>query len=218
MRLGDRRARPDGRLARAGGARARAARRGRSARPRPGRARAALERGCVEEAGDDLRPGLRGRRPRRRLRAGRAARRPPSRRARGGAGARTVTDIGSTKAQPRARPRAARTAAASSAATRSAAPRRAGAEHASAEIFDGATWFLTPVADTDPARYARLHGARDRRSARCPWPSTPARTTASWRSPSHLPHVLANLLATQAGAGRSTATTRWRRSAARSAT
>src|SRR5439155_3790198 len=28
-----------------------------------------------------------------------------------------------------------------------------GAAHASAELFDGATWFLTPLAETDPARY-----------------------------------------------------------------
>src|SRR4029450_12759256 len=28
-----------------------------------------------------------------------------------------------------------------------------GAEHASAELFDGATWFLTPLAATEPERY-----------------------------------------------------------------
>ena len=33
-----------------------------------------------------------------------------------------------------------------------------GAEHASAELFDGATWFLTPLAETDPARYRVVHG------------------------------------------------------------
>src|SRR5213592_861170 len=33
-----------------------------------------------------------------------------------------------------------------------------GAEHASAELFRGATWFLTPVASSDPARYRTLHG------------------------------------------------------------
>ena len=72
----------------------------------------------------------------------------------------TVTDIGSTKAQPRARHRAPTTAAASSAAIPSAAPRRAGPAAPAAEIFDGATWFLTPVAETDPARYAGLRRLR----------------------------------------------------------
>ena len=33
-----------------------------------------------------------------------------------------------------------------------------GPEHASGELFQGATWFLTPVAETDPARYRMLHG------------------------------------------------------------
>src|SRR2546430_196198 len=33
-----------------------------------------------------------------------------------------------------------------------------GAEHASAELFDGATWFLTPLAATDPERYRLGYG------------------------------------------------------------
>ena len=33
-----------------------------------------------------------------------------------------------------------------------------GAENASAELFDGATWFLTPLAATDPLRYRVVHG------------------------------------------------------------
>src|SRR5262249_4030520 len=33
-----------------------------------------------------------------------------------------------------------------------------GAAHANAELFRGATWFLTPVAATDPQRYRLLHG------------------------------------------------------------
>ena len=40
-----------------------------------------------------------------------------------------------------------------------------GPEHASAELFEGATWFLTPVAETEPERYK--HAARLRRLARC---------------------------------------------------
>ncbi len=64
--------------------------------------------------------------------------------------------------RPSARPRAATRA--SSAATRSAAPRRAGPSARRAELFDGATWFLTPTAATAPERLparARLrHRAR----------------------------------------------------------
>ncbi|HEY3190571.1 MAG TPA: prephenate dehydrogenase/arogenate dehydrogenase family protein, partial [Solirubrobacteraceae bacterium] len=33
-----------------------------------------------------------------------------------------------------------------------------GPEHARAELFDGATWFLTPLAATDPGRYRAVHG------------------------------------------------------------
>src|SRR5256885_5822702 len=33
-----------------------------------------------------------------------------------------------------------------------------GPAHASADLFDGATWFLTPVAATDPDRYRLVHG------------------------------------------------------------
>src|SRR5262249_39618736 len=33
-----------------------------------------------------------------------------------------------------------------------------GAEHASADLFEGATWFLTPLPETDPGRYRLVHG------------------------------------------------------------
>ena len=33
-----------------------------------------------------------------------------------------------------------------------------GPEHASEELFRGATWFLTPLAETKPERYRTLHG------------------------------------------------------------
>src|SRR5919197_869708 len=33
-----------------------------------------------------------------------------------------------------------------------------GPAHASGELFEGATWFLTPVAATEPERYRTLHG------------------------------------------------------------
>ena len=64
----------------------------------------------------------------------------------------TVTDVGSTKDWSAGFP------SGSSAAIRSAAARRRGAAHATAELFDGATWFLTPTAGTDPERYRLVHG------------------------------------------------------------
>ena len=91
----------------------------------------------------------------------------------------TVTDVGSTKAGVCA-----------------AAPDRVrfigghpvcgsearGPEHASAELFQGATWFLTPVAETDPARYRTLHGFVVVARRRSRWPSTRTRTIGCWRS------------------------------------
>src|SRR4051794_22842412 len=67
----------------------------------------------------------------------------------------TVTDVGSTKGAVCA-------AAAGSSRFVGGHPvcgsEARGAEHASAELFDGATWFLTPLAETDPARYRLVHG------------------------------------------------------------
>ena len=75
-----------------------------------------------------------------------------------------------------------------------------GAANARAELFDGATWFLTPVADTDAARYARLHAAVVAVGAR-PLAIDPGAHDRLVALTSHLPHVLANLLATHAAAG-----------------
>jgi prephenate dehydrogenase len=76
-----------------------------------------------------------------------------------------------------------------------------GAANARAELFEGATWFLTPGPATPPERYRDLHafvgslgavpvaidsGAHDRLVALT----------------SHLPHALANVLVNQAGATR----------------
>src|SRR5918912_1271967 len=33
-----------------------------------------------------------------------------------------------------------------------------GPGHASAELFEGAAWFLTPLTETEPERYRLLHG------------------------------------------------------------
>ena len=108
----------------------------------------------------------------------------------------TVTDVGSTKASVCA-------AAARSPRFVGGHPvcgsEASGAAHATAELFDGATWFLTPLAETDPGSYRHVHafvlelgatpvaidsGAHDRLVALT----------------SHLPHALANLVVNQAGA------------------
>jgi prephenate dehydrogenase len=76
----------------------------------------------------------------------------------------------------------------------------AGVEHARADLFQGAVWYLTPLAHSEGLLYERLHrfvvdvGARPVAVD----PETHDRLVAVF---SHLPHVLANVLATQA-AGR----------------
>ncbi|HSC49617.1 MAG TPA: prephenate dehydrogenase/arogenate dehydrogenase family protein [Gaiellaceae bacterium] len=76
-----------------------------------------------------------------------------------------------------------------------------GPEHATADLFDGATWFLTPTAHTDPERYRLVHGFVSALGA------TPVAIDADAHDrlvalTSHLPHALANLLVNQAGASR----------------
>ena len=74
----------------------------------------------------------------------------------------------------------------------------AGVEHARADLFDGATWYLTPAKDaTAGVLYERLHRLLSRFGAR------PAAIDADTHdrlmaSVSHLPHVLANVLVGQA--------------------
>jgi prephenate dehydrogenase len=73
-----------------------------------------------------------------------------------------------------------------------------GVEHARADLFDGATWYLTPAREsTAGVLYERLHALLRRLGAR------PAAIDAGshdrlMAAISHLPHVLANLLAAQA--------------------
>jgi prephenate dehydrogenase len=76
-----------------------------------------------------------------------------------------------------------------------------GPEHATADLFEGATWFLTPVAETDPASLRRVHGFVSALGATpvAIEPETHDRVVALT---SHLPHALANLLVNQAGANR----------------
>ena len=110
----------------------------------------------------------------------------------------TVTDVGSTKG-------AVCSAARGSARFVGGHPvcgsEARGAEHASAELFEGATWFLTPLAETDPARYRLVHGFVSSLGA-TPVAVDPLAHDRLVALTSHLPHVLANLLVNQAGSGR----------------
>jgi len=76
-----------------------------------------------------------------------------------------------------------------------------GPAHATADLFEGATWFLTPVAGTDPARYRLVHGFVSSLGA-VPVAIDPEAHDRLVALTSHLPHALANLLVNQAGAGR----------------
>lgn len=75
----------------------------------------------------------------------------------------------------------------------------AGVEHARADLFEGATWYLTPTQGTSGVLYERLHRLLAGLGAQ---PSAidaelHDRLMATF---SHLPHVLANLLVAQGGA------------------
>jgi prephenate dehydrogenase len=72
-----------------------------------------------------------------------------------------------------------------------------GVEHARADLFDGATWYLTPAADSSGVLYERLHRFVASLGA------TPVAIDAAahdrlMAAVSHLPHVLANVLVQQA--------------------
>jgi prephenate dehydrogenase len=73
-----------------------------------------------------------------------------------------------------------------------------GVEHARADLFDGATWYLTPTEQTSGLLYERLHRTLAGLGAQ------PAAIEATdhdriLAAVSHLPHVLANVLVAQAG-------------------
>jgi prephenate dehydrogenase len=76
-----------------------------------------------------------------------------------------------------------------------------GAAHATAGLFRGATWFLTPDATTDPERYRELHGFVASLGA-VPVAVDPQAHDRLVALTSHLPHALANLLLNQAGSSR----------------
>jgi prephenate dehydrogenase len=109
----------------------------------------------------------------------------------------TVTDVGSTKG--------AVTSAVTDARFIGGHPvcgsEARGAAHANGELFRGATWFLTPVAATDPARYRTLHGFVASLGA-VPVAVDPQAHDRLVALTSHLPHALANVLLNQAGTSR----------------
>lgn len=108
----------------------------------------------------------------------------------------TVTDVGSTKASVVA-------AAAGSPRFVGGHPicgsEAHGAEHASAAIFEGATWFLTPIEGTDPDRHRLVHRFVADLGA-VPHAIDPTAHDRLVALTSHLPHVLANVVVNRAGA------------------
>jgi prephenate dehydrogenase len=110
----------------------------------------------------------------------------------------TVTDVGSTKA---AACRAARGSARFIGGHPVCGSEARGPEHASAELFEGATWFLTPLPETDPDRYRSVHGFVTRLGA-TPVAVDPRAHDRLVALTSHLPHALANALVNQAGSTR----------------
>ena len=72
-----------------------------------------------------------------------------------------------------------------------------GVEHARADLFDGATWYLTPTSSTSGILYERLHRLLHGIGAR-PTAIDPETHDTLLATVSHLPHVLANVLVSQA--------------------
>ena len=72
---------------------------------------------------------------------------------------------------------------------------------ASADLFEGATWFLTPLAATQPERYRAAHAFAVALGAR-PVAIDPAAHDRLVAVTSHLPHALANVVLNQAGSAR----------------
>jgi prephenate dehydrogenase len=74
-----------------------------------------------------------------------------------------------------------------------------GVAHARADLFDGATWYLTPAESTDGILYERLHRLIGALGAR-PVAIEPDAHDAVMAAVSHLPHILANVLVSDAAA------------------
>jgi prephenate dehydrogenase len=72
-----------------------------------------------------------------------------------------------------------------------------GVEHARSDLFEGATWYLTPTSSTSGLHYDRLYRLLHGIGAR-PAAIEPDTHDAVLAAVSHLPHVLANVLVAQA--------------------
>jgi prephenate dehydrogenase len=72
-----------------------------------------------------------------------------------------------------------------------------GVQHSRADLFEGATWYLTPTAATSGILYERLHRLLHGLGAR-PTAIDPETHDTLLATVSHLPHVLANVLVAQA--------------------
>ena len=110
----------------------------------------------------------------------------------------TVTDVGSTKASVVA-------AAAGSPRFVGGHPicgsESRGPENASAGLFENATWFLTPGTHTDADRHRLVHGFVSDLGA-TPVAIDPDAHDRLVAMTSHVPHVLANIVANQTGEAR----------------
>ena len=78
----------------------------------------------------------------------------------------------------------------------------AGVQHARADLFQGAAWYLTPGRMSSGVLYERLHGLLVAFGAR-PSAIDPESHDRLLATVSHLPHVLANVLVSQAARTRS---------------
>jgi prephenate dehydrogenase len=76
-----------------------------------------------------------------------------------------------------------------------------GPAHGSAELFEGATWFLTPVSETEPERYRLLHAFVASLGA-VPVAIDPVAHDRLIAITSHVPHALANVILNHAGSVR----------------
>jgi prephenate dehydrogenase len=77
----------------------------------------------------------------------------------------------------------------------------AGIEHARADLFEGARWYLVPTQRSSGLLYDRLHGAITELGAR-PLAIDAETHDRVMATVSHLPHVIANVLAGEAAAER----------------
>jgi prephenate dehydrogenase len=110
----------------------------------------------------------------------------------------TVTDVGSTKASV---VRAADGSPRFVGGHPICGSETRGPENASAGLFEGATWFLTPGAQTDPDRHRLVHTFVSALGA-TPVAIDPDAHDRLVAMTSHVPHVLANIVANQTGASR----------------